>query len=211
MLAILGNRQQELLKLLLKSKGGVTVVELSERLQITRNAVRQHLAALQNEGLVADGESRPSGGRPEQLYVLTETGKELFPRHYSWFAQLVVDSIRQESGAAALRERLGSMGARVAQQLRSQHSGLEGPQQKVGKLAEIMEQLGYDTSTSDAEGEAPVVEADNCVFHNLAMKDPEICEFDLALLSAFTDSEVDHQECMAKGGNVCRFRFTPKR
>lgn len=135
MLAMLGNRQQDLLKLLLKSKGGLTVVELAAQLNITRNAVRQHVVALENEGLLTHGESRPSGGRPEQLYVLTEAGKELFPRHYSWFAQLVVESLKQESGAAALRARLKEMGARVAGQLRGQHGGLDSPQQKAARLA----------------------------------------------------------------------------
>lgn len=208
MLAILGNRQQELLKLLLKNKGGLTVVELSERLQITRNAVRQHLVALEKEGLVAHGDSRPSGGRPEQLYVLTEPGRELFPRHYSWFAQLMVESVKQETGADALRQRLSAMGSGVARQLRSQYPGLDDSQQKICKLAEIMEQLGYEAST--AEADATVIEADNCVFHNLAMQDPEICEFDLALMSTFAEVDIDHQECMAKGGNVCRFRLAPK-
>ena len=211
MLSILGNRQQELLKLLLKNKGGLTVVELSGRLKITRNAVRQHVVALENGGLLTRGNARPSGGRPEQLYVLTEAGKELFPRHYSWFAQLVVDSIKKESGAEVLRDRLGAMGSGVARQLRSQHPGLEDRQQKVEQLSQIMENLGYNTTTSSPADGAPAIEADNCIFHSLAMNDPEICQFDLALLSAFTDSEVDHQECMAKGGNVCRFKFTPKR
>lgn len=211
MLGILGTRQQELLKLLLRSKGGLTVVELSARLGITANAVRQHLAALENEGLVAHGESRPSGGRPEQLYVLTPAGQELFPRHYAWFAQLVVESIKQEAGAEAARERLASMGAAVAGQLLRQHAGPEGRQQRVEKLAGIMEELGYEAASLDAAGSEPRIEASNCVFHKLAMDDPDICAFDLALLSTFTDSTVDHEECMAKGGNVCRFRFLPKR
>jgi predicted ArsR family transcriptional regulator len=210
MLAILGNRQQELLKLLLRNKSGLTVVELSERLKITRNAVRQHVVALENGGLVTHGETRPSGGRPEQLYLLTDTGRELFPRHYSWFAQLVVESIKAEAGAEKLRERLGAMGADVARQLRSQHPGLGSQAAKVEKLSEIMEVLGYDTKDGKVGDGATVIEADNCVFHNLAMKTPEICQFDLALLGTFTDSKVDHQECMAKGGNVCRFKFTSK-
>jgi len=58
--------------------------------------------------------------------------------------------------------------------------------------------------------EPSVIAADNCVFHDLALKDPEVCEFDLALLSTFTESRVDHQECMARGGGVCRFKFRPK-
>ena len=210
MLSILGTRQQELLNLLLKNKRGLTVDELSKRLEITRNAVRQHLAALENDGLVTQGATRPSGGRPEQLYVLTDAGKELFPRHYSWFAQLIVESIKQESGADGLRERMGAMGSEVAQQLRRQYSGLENQQQKVEKLSEVMEQLGYSTQSATVVDGVPTIEADNCIFHNLAIKNPEICQFDLALLSTFTDSKIDHQECMAKGGNVCRFKFTPK-
>lgn len=210
MLAILGTRQQELLNLLLKNKGGLTVDELSKRLEITRNAVRQHLAALENDGLITQGVTRPSGGRPEQLYVLTDAGKEFFPRHYSWFAQLIIESIKRESGAEGLRERMDTMGSEVAQQLRRQHSGLENQQQKVGKLSEVMEQLGYNTKSAMIVDGVPTIEADNCIFHNLAIKNPEICQFDLAMMSTFTDSNIDHQECMASGDNVCRFKFTPK-
>ena len=210
-LAILGTRQQALLRLLLKHKSGRTVEEISAALDITRNAVRQHLAALENDGLVTQGETRPSGGRPEQLYILTDAGRELFPRHYSWFAQLVVESIKAESGADALRERLGAMGKSVAEQLRARHPGLETRQQKVAALTDVMEHLGYDTKDADGPADATTIEADNCIFHSLAMKNPEVCAFDLALLSTFTDSKVDHQECMARGGNVCRFKFSGKR
>lgn len=207
MLEILGNRQQELLKLLQKNKGGLTLEELSAYLNITRNAVRQHVAALENNGIVTQGVIRPSGGRPEQLYVLTDEGKEFFPRNYSWFAQLVVESISRESGVEGLRARLGAMGAGVAQQLLSQNPGLETCDQKVEKLSGVMEQLGYNTQSFMSSNDMPTIEADNCIFHNLAMKNPEICQFDLALLSTFTDSVVSHEECMAKGGNVCRFKF----
>lgn len=210
MLELLGNRQQELLKLLLKHKGGLTLEELSVYLKISRNAVRQHVSALENNGIVTEGISRPSGGRPEQLYVLTDEGKEFFPRNYSWFAQLMVESITQESGVTGLKERMAAMGAGVAQQLLSQNAALKTREQKVEKLSEVMEMLGYNTGSSTVDGDTSTIEAINCIFHNLAMKKPEICQFDLALLSTFTDSTVNHEECMAKGGNVCRFKFTSK-
>lgn len=210
MLELLGSRQQALLKLLLKNKGGLTLDELSEYLKISRNAVRQHVSALENNGIVTEGVTRPSGGRPEQLYVLTDEGKEFFPRNYSWFAQLMVESIAQESGVAGLRERLGAIGEGVAQQLLSQNSVFKTREQKVEKLSEVMEELGYNTKSFAVDSDALTIEADNCIFHNLAMKNPEICQFDLALLSTFTDSTVNHEECMAKGGNVCRFKFTAK-
>ncbi len=210
-LEILGDRQKQLMQMLLKQKGGMSVDELAPGLRVTRNAVRQHLAALARDGLVGPGATRPSGGRPEQLYVLTDKGKELFPRHYSWFTQLIIEAIKREHGLQGLRERLGAIGAGVAAQLRGRHPGLESREQKVERLAVTMTELGYDARISTVPGKGPAIEADNCVFHELAMKDPEICQFDLAMLSTFTDSKVDHEECMARGGNVCRFRFTPKK
>jgi predicted ArsR family transcriptional regulator len=209
-LEIIGDRQKQLLELLLKNKSGMTVGEIAGRLRITRNAVRQHLAALESDGLITAGATRPSGGRPQQLYVLTAKGKEAFPRHYSWFAQLALEAIKREHGAEGLRARLGKMGSQVGQQLRNQSPGLVNREQKVEKLAAAMDKLGYNARTVPA-GKAPVIEADNCVFHELAIKNPEICHFDLEMMSAFTDSNVDHQECMARGGNVCRFKFTGKK
>lgn len=207
MLELLGSRQQALLKLLLKNKGGLTMDELSENLKISRNAVRQHVSALESNGIVTEGETRPSGGRPEQLYILTNEGKEFFPRNYSWLAQLMIESITQESGADGLKERLSAMGVGVAQQLLSQNAALKTREQKVEKLVEVMDMLGFSARNSTVEGDVPVIEADNCIFHNLAMKKSEICQFDLALLSTFSDCAVVQEECMAKGGNVCRFKF----
>jgi predicted ArsR family transcriptional regulator len=207
MLELLGRRQKDLLQLLLRHKDGLTVDELGGKLAVTRNAVRQHLAALTGEGLVATGASKATGGRPTQLYVLSDKGRALFPRQYSWLAQLMLDSIKAEGGAG-LRKRLAAMGTKVGTQLRAQHPALRTRQDKVLKLAELMEQLGYSTAGTDVR-DASTIAADNCVFHDLARKDPEVCQFDLALLSAFTDSRVEHQECMVRGGHVCRFRFRP--
>ena len=209
MLELLGNRRHELLKLLLRSKTGVTVDELSRRLNITRNAVRQHLAGLVADGLVAGGATRATGGRPERLYHLTDAGRESFPRRYSWFAGLMVESIKGEAGTDGLRRRLSALGTTVARKLRAAYPDLKNRKQKVEKLSALMEDLGYDTAGKTVGGNT--VEAFNCVFHDLAMANPEVCQFDLALLSTFTDSKVEHVECMARGGNVCRFKFTGKK
>jgi predicted ArsR family transcriptional regulator len=209
MLELLGRRQKDLLQLLLRHKDGLSVDELGAKLEVTRNAVRQHLAALTGEGLVVTGANRATAGRPTQLYVLSDKGRALFPRQYSWLAQLMFDSIKQEGGGAGLRKRLTAMGTKVGLQLRAQHPALRTRQDKVLKLAELMEQLGYSTANTTVL-DPTTISADNCVFHDLALKDPEVCQFDLALLSAFADSRVDHQECMAKGGHVCRFKFRPR-
>jgi predicted ArsR family transcriptional regulator len=117
MITLLGLRQQQLLTLLLENKVGLTVENLSKGLGITDNAVRQHLTALERDGMVAKGETQSTGGRPEHLYGLTTAGQELFPRHYSWFAELLISSVREEHGSEALRERLETMGRALGRQV----------------------------------------------------------------------------------------------
>jgi predicted ArsR family transcriptional regulator len=151
-----------------------------------------------------------SGGRPEQLYILTGKGSECFPRHYAWFAQLLIESVQQDTGEEGLNERLSKMGELVSKQLRAQHPEPVSRGDKIQKLTEVMEQLGYNARSSGSD-KSDVIEADNCVFHTLALTNPNICQFDLALISAFTDCVVVHQECMAKGGNICRFKFGGKK
>jgi predicted ArsR family transcriptional regulator len=149
--------------------------------------------------LVAAGATRPSGGgRPQQLYVLTELGSEMAPRQYSWLAQLVVASARREEGID-IGKRMTEIGVNVAQQIRSQYPGLSTHKEKVEKLTEVMDQLGYNARNASVSGGESTIEADNCVFHSLAKKDLAICHLDRGLMETFTDSTVEHHECMARG------------
>lgn len=205
-----GERRKQLLRHLLRNKSGATVEELQRALGVTRTAVRQQLAVLMRDALVTPGATRPTGGRPEQLFVLTDEGKESFPRHYSWFAQLLIEAIAKEHGQSGLRVRLGRIAAAVVAQLRGHAPSPASRRQKVAELATLMDELGYDARTTKDVGGAPTIEADNCIFHALARKDPEICQFDIALFSGYSSSKVELHECMARGGHVCRFRFMPR-
>jgi predicted ArsR family transcriptional regulator len=207
-----GERRKQLLRYLLRNKSGASVDELAQAVGVTRTAVRQHLASLMRDGLIAPGTERASGGRPQRLFILTEEGKEAFPRHYSWFAQLLVEEITKEHGAAGLRTRLGRIAAAVVAEMRQQHSTQNASsRERIETFAGVMDELGYDARARQEPGGLPAIEADNCVFHELATRHPEICQFDLALLSGYTGNKVELSECMARGGHVCRFRFSARK
>ena len=38
---------------------------------------------------------------------------------------------------------------------------------------------------------------------------PDVCQFDLAVLEHVVQRPVLHEECMVKGGTICRFKFQP--
>src|SRR5262245_29806282 len=202
-----GASRNLLMRHLLRHKAGASIDEMAAAAGVTRTAVRQHLASLMRDGLVDAGATRPTGGRPERLFVLSARGREEFPRRYSWFAQLLIEAMEREHGTGGLRLRLGRIAAAVVAQLQQALPVGGGRREKVKALAGLMDGLGYDARTAaDVDG-APTIEADNCVFHELASKNPEICHFDLALLSGYTGSKVTLSECMARGGHVCRFQF----
>jgi predicted ArsR family transcriptional regulator len=202
MLEGLGRTQQDLLNALLHHGDGMSIDELAEHLAVTRTAIRQHLAALERDGLVRRGATRPTGRRPEQLYRLTDYAKEQFPRQYQMLASVLIDEVADLIGPEALAALMRSLGRKLARD-REQHVVDEST------IVQHMNQAGYEAEVFfRSSGEQEIV-AHNCVFHRLAAAHPVVCELDLALIGALGGGEVEHSECMVRGGHVCRFKLRP--
>lgn len=202
MLEGLGRTQQDLLNALLHQDKGMSIDELADRLAVTRTAIRQHLAALERDGLVLRGDTRPTGRRPEQLYRLTDHAREQFPRQYQMLASVLIDEVAEIIGADALATLMRSMGGKLAR---------ERERQVVdeARIVQHMNQAGYESEVlAGPAGEAEIV-AHNCVFHRLAAAHPVVCELDLALIGTLGGAQVEHRECMVRGGHVCRFKLRP--
>ena len=116
--------------------------------------------------------------------------------------------VLEEQGTEALRERLEGMGKAVGRQVATRLAGVKDRAERIRALSGIMRELGYQSGSVDPANEKlPAIEATNCVFHSLAQRYPEVCYFDLALMSEIVGRDAIHDECMVRGGNVCRFKF----
>lgn len=197
-----GSTQRQMLETLLHAPGGATVEHLVGEVGITTNAARQHLTALERDGLVMRAGTQPSGGRPELLYSLSPSGREVFPRRYRQLAESLIEDVGAAIGPEALEAAMRRMGARAGAEAAS------GRPASLADTAKAMRAAGYEAEvTGDA---APEIVAHNCVFHRLAERFPAVCKFDLAFMAAATGQTVEHRECMVRGGQVCRFGFTAK-
>ncbi len=204
---VIGQRRQGILRLLLEHKDGLSVDQLAARLGITRTAIREHLAGLERDRIVALAPSRPStGGRPSRPYVLTERGHALFPKHYALLARLLIEDLA-ERGEDGVGDALTAMGTRLAARMKRDVEG--GTLAERGaSVARLMSTLGYEAAFRD--GEEPVIEALNCVYHDLAAGNPAICALDLALVGGLAEADVEHRSCMARGDNACAFCLKAK-
>ncbi len=200
-------RQQQLLGVIMNSREALSIDELADSLDISRTAVQQHITVLQRDGFIENGQAVKTAGRPIQTFVLSKSGIHLFTKQYSWFSGLMLDDLKQQLGSDGLKQYLHKLGVRQAEQLLGQLDGVSLPK-KIVAISKIMQEMGYEASAeSQQNSEIPLINACNCVYHDLAIQHREVCQFDHALLATLTGSDVDLIECMADGGCACRFKF----
>lgn len=207
----LGRTQTALLRLLLHNKSGLTVDGLAAELGVTRTAVNQHLTSLERDGYVERRDVVATGGRPSRVFALSDRGVNLFPKNYDMFSMKALEALVSALGPKTARNVLERLGEDLGEDL---HVALEEKSldEKSRAIRDSLEQFGFDAHVVETGAdEAPEIIAYNCIYHTLARAHPDVCNLDLAFLRTASGVEVDHESCMAKGDNACRFRFRKRR
>ena len=205
-----GDTQQRLLSQLLDCKSGLTIDEIAARLEISRSAVKQHLTGLERNGFVARSSSRKTGGRPGNLYVLTDVGIDSFPKKYSWFSRILFESLRSKISPGEFGRYMFNLGVDMSAGAIPRLVG-KTRIERIVEITKIMNETGFAARVIDAEegDKLPRIECKNCVYHDLSKDYVEVCQFDIGFISGLMGADIDHQECMQRGGQACRFRFKP--
>ena len=198
--------RDRILEILLRAEAPLSVQALSAALGISRNAAHQHVTAMEREGLVERASAIRTKGRPSQGFRLSATGRATFPRQYALLARQLLEELSRYLGPEELNAAMTRIGESLADSLRSEMAS--NPADRVRLIAGLMRGLGYQSEAVDAAA-GTEIEAHNCVFHDLAMANPAICEVDLALLRALSGKGVEHRRCMARGEASCCFAFKP--
>lgn len=210
MVALTGSSQQEVLNQLMERTSGATLDELVAAVGLSRTAVNQHLMVLERDGYIRKTAPRKTGGRPQNVYVLTEAGTNLFPKQYSWFSKLLIETLRQEVGEERVAQYMYDLGVKLSAGLIPRLVG-KNRAERIAEIVKIMNETGFIARTIAAEGadKLPRVECRNCVYHDLSKDYPEVCRFDIGFLAGLMGAEVEHQACVQRGADCCRFRFVP--
>lgn len=203
----ISTRQTQILRLLLKNRKGLSIDQIAAALDISRTAILQHFSKLQKLDYICEGSLDKTAGRPVRNYCLTERGINSFPKQYSWFSELLLDSLKQQMGAEGLSNYMYRLGEQVAQGLLPEMKDKTSAE-RVEHLLSIMQELGFEATLQiNTEEKSQKIQACNCVYHDIAQKHEEICQFDLALISSLLNSEIELEECLAQSGCVCRFKL----
>lgn len=201
----LSENQQAILNYLLKSKDPATADDLVLKIGITKTAVKGHIDKLIDLGLLIYTDEKGAVGRPSRYYSLSEAGTEFFPRQYSWLSNQMLQQLSDTLSSNQLVDFMKKLADRVYQENKSVIEDAH-PDRRLQNLKNLLNELGYKVTLKKHEKkETVVIEAFNCVYHNVAKSHTELCQFDLQLIRQGSQMEPVLESCIAKGGKSCRF------
>lgn len=156
-----------------------TVDELTELLGVTRNAVREHLATLERDGLVHRSGDRRRDGKPAYLYSLTPEAADLFPRGYAPVLYGMLDALAERLGPAARDALLRDVGRGLATGRPVPRGGMR---ERLDAGAEMLNELGGLAEAREVDGMF-VVQGWSCPLASVVVEHPELCRVPEAMLA----------------------------
>ncbi|TKJ92991.1 transcriptional regulator [Paenibacillus sp. CFBP13512] len=190
---------------LLKEQGGMDVVALSSQFSLSGMAIRQHLNALKEEGLVMNVEESRPMGRPAKLWVLTPAANRFFPSGYSDLSVSLIHSIKEAFGNEGLDKLLDVRNKNMQEQYLQHLGGISDIREKLEKLAEIRTIEGYmaEVKTQD-DGSFLLIEK-HCPICEAAAVCTGLCKNELHLFQTVLGNNVhiERGEYILAGGRNC--------
>ena len=190
---------------LLKMRCSMTVSQLTEALHISAMGVRQHLAILEDEGLVAYQSEKQERGRPHHLYSLTDEANSLFPTTYANFAVDLMQEVAKFNGPGFINKVFRS---RMKSQLQTYEQRLAGKNlsERIKELAQIRDEEGYMARFDEEDTDYILIEH-NCPIAAIAREYPHVCEIELALFRQSLGTKVYREEHLMQDSHRCCYRI----
>lgn len=181
---------------------------LASHFNITAMAVRQHLYALQKEGLVTyEEEARPMG-RPAKLWHLTPAADRFFPDRYAELTLGLINSMKAAFGEAGL-DRL--LEVRTREQIQAYQAIVphsQPLQQRLEALAQQRTEEGYMAEVQAQTDGTFLLAEKHCPICAVATACTGLCRMELEIFQAALgeDSAIERIEHILAGDRRCVYR-----
>jgi predicted ArsR family transcriptional regulator len=188
---------------LLRRKQAASAETIAAELNITANAVRQHLANLEREGLVKRESLRHKRGRPSLLFSLTDRADAFFPKRYGQLATMVLTELQEMAGPDALDDVFRRIALRHAGAATAQVRTMEMPD-RIQWLLNWINRAGTLAEAEECE-EGVRITIHNCPFRNTALKFPQVCTITPQLIVEVLGAQVSQSSSIHRKDPHCSF------
>lgn len=190
-------------------RGPITAAELAGLLGLTATAVRRHLDALSDTGLIEERDAARKGrGRPARAYVLTPAGHRALSTSYDDVATSALHFLAEQVGPQAVqafaREHVAAVEDRYRERV---HAAGPDVRARAEALAQALSEDGYAASSRSLDlpiaGVGLQLCQGHCPMQQVASEFPEFCEAEREVFSRLLGVHVQRLATLAGGEHVC--------
>ncbi len=183
----------------------LTIRELADRLQLTRNAIVLAIQHLTGEGLVAGRPRKEKrAGKPALEYVAVPGREDVASKAYPAFAELLIEVLSEELEAEQLTQLMRRVGRKMTEQLGDNRSpNVAG---RLDTAVAFVNRLGAEATVAATE-DGLAVQSFSCPLARAVRKQPCVCEA-MATFFAEATGAVVRSCCDRTDKLICRFEVT---
>jgi predicted ArsR family transcriptional regulator len=170
-----------------------TISEIARQLELSYNAVRGHLDALQRDGIVRPAGERRGETRPSALYELSPGAHEVLSRAYMPFASQLVRALSERLSDDELDALMRDVGDRLAAEWPRPTGTLA---ERVEQAAALLQELGAPNEV-ERVGDGFRIRGFGCSLAAAVHGQPHVCHAMETLLSTLLEARV--RECCDRG------------
>lgn len=200
------DRTRDVVARLVLERGPQNAAALAEQLNLSPAAIRRHLDALVDDGLLVECQSRPAThrgrGRPARTYALTDTGRAAFPHAYDDLATTALRYLREHGGEDAVVAFAEHRAQSLAQALSSDVDRTAPDADRTEALAESLTSHGYAATTESATAGVQLCQH-HCPVAHVAAEFPQLCEAETRAFERVLGTYVQRLATIAHGDGVC--------
>lgn len=180
-----------------------TVNDLARKLELTDNAVRLHLSALERDGLIEQhGTQREWTGKPASIYRTTMEAEALFPKPYDRVLGQLLAILEERHSADELEQLVREAGSRLGHGAAPDTEDLRA---RAEYAAQVLTDLG-GLAEVESDGEGLRIQGYSCPLGELTADHPGVCRLAESLVSELVGTPV--VECCERGERPrCAFRI----
>ena len=180
-----------------------TATEIADQLELTYNAVRVHLTALERDGLIRKAGLRRGETRPSATYELAAGVENALSRAYMPFASHLMRALGDRLPNQELTELMRDVGRRLA----AEWPQPRGPvTQRVDEASALLQELGAPNEVQRS-GHALRIRGFGCLLAAAVHGQPHVCHAMESLLGELVGTPV--HECCERGAQPrCCFEIS---
>ncbi|QPK94582.1 MarR family transcriptional regulator [Actinomyces sp. zg-332] len=195
---------------LIVEKGPITSITLGKILKLTSAAIRRHITALEQAGMIKKYEppngAKKTRGRPSRYYVATENARDKMPKEYSNLANRALDYLSKIAGPEAI----SSFAASRSRELERKYAPIinaagKDPVMRAHALADALSEDGYAATVRQVGDGTVAIQIcqGNCPVQEVAGEFPQLCEAEAMAFSKLLNVNVQRLATLAGGDHVC--------